>query len=70
MRVLFETMEISLSHSCAYRWIVMAIACACVGRDLYFRVSGGVSLKDTSCAISYMVRVWNFPVLLITMGII
>ena len=43
-----ETFEISVSHSCAWTWIAMVIACACGGRDLYVSLSGGFSLKDTS----------------------
>jgi len=62
--VLLETLDISVSHSCAWTWIRMAIVCACVGRDLYLRVSGGFFLKDTS------VRVWKLFVLLIAMGMI
>jgi hypothetical protein len=33
-------------------------------------LSGGFSLKETSCAIFARVRVWKFLVLLITMGMI
>ena len=51
-------------------WIAMAIVFACVGRDLYVRVSGGFSLKNTSCAISARVRAWKFSIILITMGMI
>ena len=47
----------------------MAIVCDCDGKDLYIRVSGRVSLNDTSWAISAIVRVWKLYVLLITIGI-
>ena len=46
----------------------MAIVCVCVGSELYVRVSGGFSLKDTSCANSARVRVWKLHVLLIIVG--
>ena len=69
-RVLLETLNMSVSHSCAWTWIAIAIVCACVGSNLYVSVYGGLSLKDTSCAISARVRVWKLPVLLITMGMI
>ncbi len=65
-----ETLDISVSHSCTWTWIAMAIACAFVGSDLYVMPSGWFSLKDTSCAISASVRVCKLPVLLITMGMI
>jgi hypothetical protein len=68
--VLLKTLDISVSYSCAWTWIAMTIVCACVGSDLDVSVSGGFSLKDTSCAISARVRVWKLPVLLITMGMI
>ena len=48
MRVLLETLHISVSHSCAWTWIVMAIVCACGGSDLYVILPGGFSLKDNS----------------------
>ena len=48
MRVLLETLDISVSHSCAWTWIAMAIVCASVGSDLYVMLSSGFSLKDTS----------------------
>jgi len=64
--VLLETLGISVSYLCVWTWIGMAIMCACDGRDLYVRVSGGFSLKDTRCAISARVRVWKLLVLLIT----
>ena len=44
--------------------------CACAGNDLYVRVSGGLSFKDTSCANSARGRVWKLYVLLITIGMI
>jgi hypothetical protein len=37
---------------------------------LYVSVSGGFSLKDTSCDVSARVRVWKLPVIPITMGMI
>ena len=70
MRVLLETLDMSVSHSCAWTWLAMAIVCACVGRDLYGTLPGGYSLNATSCVISANVRVWKLPVLLITMGMI
>ena len=51
VRVLLETLEISVSHSCAWTWIAMVIDCACGGSDLYVRLSGGFSWNDTSRAI-------------------
>ena len=39
--MLLETLDISMSHSCAWKWISMAIVCACVGIDLHISVSGG-----------------------------
>ena len=48
MRVLPETLDMSVSHSCAWTWIGMAIVCACVGSYLYVMLSGGLSSKDTS----------------------
>ncbi len=48
MRVLLETLDISVSHSCACTWIAMVIDCACGGSDLYVRLSGGFSFKDIS----------------------
>ena len=48
VRVLLETFDISVSHSCALTCIAMAIVCACGGSDLYIILSGGFSLKDTS----------------------
>ena len=59
-----------MSHSCACTCIDMAIVCAFVCSVLYVRVSGGVSLKNTSCAIFARVRVWKLHVLLTTMGMI
>ena len=68
--MLLETLEISVSHSCAWTWIAMVIDCACGGSDLYVRLSGGFSWKETSWASSANVLVWKLPVLLMTMGII
>ena len=68
--VLLETLDISVSHSCAWTWIAMAILCSCDGSDLYVILSGGFSLKDTSCAISANVIVWKLQDMLITMGMI
>ncbi len=48
VRVLLEILDISVSHSCAWTWIAMAIVCACGGSDLYVILSGGFSLKDIS----------------------
>ena len=48
MRVLLETLDIIVSHSCAWTRIAMAIVCACGGSDLYAILSGGFSWKDTS----------------------
>ena len=48
MRVFLETLEISVSHSCAWTWIAMVIDCACGGSDLYVRLSGGFSWNDIS----------------------
>ena len=71
MRALLETLDISVSHSCAWTWSAMAIVCACVGSDLYVNMlSSGFSFKDISRAFSANVRVWKLPVLRITMGII
>jgi hypothetical protein len=70
VRLLLETLDISVSHSCACVCIVMAIACACVGSILYVRVAGVVLLKDSSCANSARVRAWKLFVLLTTMGMI
>ncbi len=58
-----------MSHSCACMCSDMAIVCACGGRDLYVRVSGGFSSKDTSWANSAIVLVWKLHVLFITIGI-
>ncbi len=46
--VVLETLEISVSHSCAWTWIAMVIDCAYGGSDFYVRLSGGFSWKDTS----------------------
>ncbi len=48
MRVLLETFEISVSHSCTWTWIAMVIDCACGGSALYVRLSGGFSWNDSS----------------------
>ncbi len=68
--MLLETLDMSVSHSCAWTWTAMTIICACVGSDLYVMLFGGFSLKDTSCAIFANVLVWKLHVLLITMGMI
>ena len=65
MRLLLDTLDTSVSHSCACTCIAMAIVCACVGSDLYVRVSGGFYLNYTSWAISDRVRVWKLPFMLI-----
>jgi hypothetical protein len=67
--MVLEILDMRVSHSCAWVWSVIAIFWACSGSALYVSVSGGFSLRDTSCAISASVRVWKFPVLLITIGI-
>jgi len=59
-----------VGHSCAYMCSAMVIVCACVGRALYVRASGGLSLNATSWAISVKVLVWKWQVLLITIGMI
>jgi hypothetical protein len=38
-----ETLDISVSHSCAWTWIAMAIFSACGGSDMYVILSGGFS---------------------------
>jgi uncharacterized membrane protein len=48
VRVLLETLDINVSHSCAWTWIATTIIRACVGSELYFMLSSGFSLKDTS----------------------
>ena len=48
MRVLLQTLHMSVSHSCAWTWIAMTTVCVCVGSDLYVMLSGEFSLKDTS----------------------
>ncbi len=68
MRTFLEMREMYESHSCAWLWRAMAIFWAGLGSCLYVRVSGGSSEKETSCAISASVLVWNEPVLLITIG--
>ena len=69
MRIVLEILDTRVSHSCAWMWSVIAIVWAGSGRALYVNVPGGFSLRDTSWAISASVRVWKFPVLLITIGI-
>ena len=44
-RVLLETLDMSVSHSCAWTWISMTIVCAYVASDLYVMLSSGFSLK-------------------------
>ena len=68
VRLLLETLDVSVSHSCACLCIAMAIVCAWVGSVLYVMVSGGFSLKDTSCAIFARVSVWKLHVMFTTMG--
>ncbi len=63
-----ETLDMSVSHSCACMFSAMAIVGFCVGRGLNVRASGGFSLNDTSWAISAMVRACKLHVLLITIG--
>jgi hypothetical protein len=57
VRLLRETLDIRVSHSCACMCVVMSIVCACVGSVLYVRASGGFSLTNTSWAISPKDRV-------------
>ena len=52
---------------CGVTWKLFV--CACNGRDLYVRVSGGFSSNDTSWAISAIVRVWKLPILLVFISI-
>ena len=59
-----------VSHSCACMCCAIVIVCACVGRVLYDRASGGFSLNNTSWEISARVLVWKLPVLLMTIGMI
>ena len=59
-----------VSHSCACMCSAIVIVCACVGRVLYVRVSGGFSFNNTNWAISARVLVWKLPVLLMTIGMI
>ena len=70
MRVLIETFEMRMSHSCACMCNAIVIVCACVGRVLYVRASGGFSLNETNFAISDMVLVLKLPVLLMTIGVL
>jgi len=60
--VLLKTLDISVSYSCAWTCIAMAIVCAC----LWWVVCGGFSLNDTNWAIFARMRVWKLLVLLIT----
>ena len=57
VRLLLETLDIRVSHSCACMCIVMAIFLACVGSVLYVRASDGFSLNDTGWGISDKMRV-------------
>ncbi len=70
MRVLLETLDISVSHSCAWICSAITILFACGGNVLYVSAFGGFSLNVISWASSARVLVWKFPVLLITIGII
>ena len=70
MRVLVETLDNSVSHSCACTCSAITIVCACFGSVLYVRASGGFSLSKTSRAISDRVRVWKILVLLKNIGIV
>ena len=70
MRVLLKTLDMSVSHSCAWKGFAITIVCACVGIDLYVMLSGGFSLNYASCAIYAKVRVWKLPDLLIATGMI
>jgi hypothetical protein len=57
VRLLLETLDIRVSHSCACTWIAMAIDCVCVGSVLYVSVFDGLSLDGINRVISAMVRV-------------
>ncbi len=57
MRLLLETLDSRVSHSCACICIAMAIVCACVGSVLYVRASSGFCFNATNWAISARVRV-------------
>jgi hypothetical protein len=70
MRLLLETLDMRVGHSCAFMYSAIAIIYACVGRNLYVRASGGLSLNDANWTIFARVRVWKLPVLLITTGMI
>ncbi len=48
MRLLLETLNMSVIHSCEGTWIAIMIVCAYVGSYLYVMFSGGFSLKDAS----------------------
>ena len=68
--MLLETFEMRASHFCACMCSAIVIVCACVGRVLHARASGGLSLNDLSWAISARVLVWKLPVLLMTFRMI
>ncbi len=70
MTLRLEISDMRVSHSCACMCSAIAIVCAYVERDLYVREFGAFSLNDTSWAFSARVRVWKFPVLLTTIGMI
>ena len=65
-----ESLDMSVSHSCACMCSAIAMSRAGVGSCLYVRVTGGSSWKEISCAIAASVLVWKDPVLLMTMGMI
>ena len=56
MRMLFETLDITVSHSCACTCSAMAIVCACVGSILYVLASGWFPLNAIRWAIFARVR--------------
>ena len=57
MRLLLETLDIRVRHSCACMRTVMATDCACFRSGLYIRAFGGFSLNETGWAISARMRV-------------
>ena len=57
MRLLLETLDITVRDSCAFTCIIIAIVCACAGSDLNVIDLVFFFLKGTSLAISSRVRV-------------
>jgi len=64
VRLLLETLDIRVSHSCTSMRIAMAIVCDCVGIVLYVWASGGYFLNDMSWSIYTRVQVRKLPFLL------